>query len=170
MIDAAVSSVKLRSTLDVADCTAIGDLVASTGFFSRGEVALAVELVAETIARGGDSGYQFLIADSPYADHSISAYTCFGRIPATESSFDLYWIAVAPGEQGKGAGRDILLQTELVATEQGATKMFVDTSGRPQYAATRAFYERMGYSVAARLEDFYAPGDSKVIYGKSLPS
>jgi GNAT superfamily N-acetyltransferase len=164
-----LGALQLRSTVEVADCTAIGDLVASTGFFSSGEVALAVELVAETIARGDESGYQFLIADSPYADHSISAYTCFGRIPATESSFDLYGIAVAPGEQGKGTGSNILIQTELVAVEQGATRMFVDTSGRQHYAPTRAFYERMGYTVAARLDDFYAPGDSKVIYSKSLP-
>jgi GNAT superfamily N-acetyltransferase len=169
MIDAGVNAIAWRSRIEPADCAAIGDLVTATEFFSAGEIELAVELVAETIARGTESGYQFLIADSTFADHSISAYTCFGRIPATESSFDLYWIAVAPALQGQGLGRKILSQTEFVASGQGATRMFVDTSGRDQYASTRAFYERMGYSVAAVLEDFYAPGDSKIIYCKSLP-
>jgi hypothetical protein len=46
--------------------------------------------------------------------------------------------------------------------------MYVDTSGRAQYAPTRAFYEHMGYERAAVLEDFYAPGDAKVIYSKIL--
>ena len=46
--------------------------------------------------------------------------------------------------------------------------MYLDTSGRAQYAPTRAFYERKGYRVAARLEDFFAPGDDKVIYVRTL--
>jgi hypothetical protein len=46
--------------------------------------------------------------------------------------------------------------------------MYLDTSGRAQYAPTRAFYEHKGYGVAARLEDFFAPGDDKVIYVRAL--
>jgi ribosomal protein S18 acetylase RimI-like enzyme len=46
--------------------------------------------------------------------------------------------------------------------------MYAETSGRPQYEPTRAFYERMGYQVAARLKDFYAPGDDKVIFARRL--
>jgi hypothetical protein len=34
---------------------------------------------------------------------------------------------------------------------------------------TRAFYERNGFRCEARLKDFYAPGDDRVIYAKILP-
>ena len=47
--------------------------------------------------------------------------------------------------------------------------MYVETAGREQYRPTRAFYEACGYEIAARLDDFYAPGDAKVIYLRVLP-
>jgi len=75
---------------------------------------------------------------------------------------------VAPEEQGRGLGREIIGRSEKVAADLGGTRMFVDTAGRAQYAPTRAFYERMGYEVAAWIDDFYAPGDAKVVYAKAL--
>ena len=59
-----------------------------------------------------------------------------------------------------------LAETEIV--KAGGTRVYVDTSSRKQYAPTRTFYERVGYSKDALLEDFYAPGDGKVIYVKVL--
>jgi len=150
------------------DALAVRSLVDSTGFFSDEEVALAEELVNDVVERGAAAGYEFLFAEAEDARRSLRGYSCFGRIPATRSSFDLYWIAVAPDEQGRGLGREIVRRTEDAIARLGGTRVFVDTSGRTQYAPTRAFYERVGYSVAARLDDFYAPGDAKVIYARSL--
>jgi GNAT superfamily N-acetyltransferase len=138
----------------------------SLAFFSAEEIAVAEELVAEAVAKGADSDYLFLFAEA--ADGDLRGYSCFGRIPATQSSFDLYWIAVAPEEQGRGLGREIIGRSEKIAADLGGTRMFVDTAGREQYAPTRAFYERMGYEVAAWIDDFYAPGDAKVVYAKAL--
>lgn len=157
-----------RTTLQDSDCAAVDRLVGATGFFSAAERRIAVELVEEALARGRDSGYEFLFADDPDRPARLSGYTCFGPIPATESSFDLYWIAVAPDAQRQGLGAKLLRETEKLARQQGATRMFVDTAGRPEYAPTRSFYERMGYSVAADIADFYAPGDARVIYAKAL--
>ena len=47
--------------------------------------------------------------------------------------------------------------------------LYVETSSRPQYEPTRAFYGRLGYHVAAELPDFYGPGDGQVIFAKRLP-
>jgi ribosomal protein S18 acetylase RimI-like enzyme len=95
-------------------------------------------------------------------------YVCFGPIPAIQGSFDLYWIAVAPASQRSGLGARLIREAERLAKIQGATQMFVDTGGSEQYAPTRAFYERMGYRSAAVLENFFAPGDAKIIYVKTL--
>jgi ribosomal protein S18 acetylase RimI-like enzyme len=144
-------------------------LVGETGFFSAEEQDVAVELVVETLSRGKKlSGYEFVFADDAESGNGLLGYSCFGPIPATESSFDLYWIAVAPGQQRNGLGRKLIRESERIAKEQGATQMFVDTAGREQYAPTRAFYERMGYRRAAVLDDFYAPGDAKDIYARYL--
>ena len=44
--------------------------------------------------------------------------------------------------------------------------LVVETSSRGEYASTRRFYEMRGYQSAARVADFYAPGDHRVIYTK----
>jgi ribosomal protein S18 acetylase RimI-like enzyme len=98
----------------------------------------------------------------------LCAYACYGRIPLTQASYDLYWIAVAPDEQRRGLGREVLQKAEAAALAEGAVTMYVDTSGRPQYTSTRHFYERTNYVVAAQFPDFYAPGDDKIIYSKRL--
>lgn len=157
-----------RTNVRAGDRSAVGQLVAATGFFSAAEKEVAVELVDEALTRGRASGYYFVFADSPDQPDRLSGYTCFGPIPATQSSFDLYWIAVAPSEQRNGLGRDLLTESERLAKGMGAGKMFVDTSGRKQYAPTRAFYERMGYHKAAVLDDFYAADDAKIVYAKRL--
>jgi hypothetical protein len=46
--------------------------------------------------------------------------------------------------------------------------VYAETSSRPQYEPTRSFYRACGYRLEARLEDFYAPGDGKVIFLKVL--
>src|SRR5205809_1857885 len=54
-----------------------------------------------------------------------------------------------------------------MTTDQGRL-IVVETSSRADYAPTRAFYERRGYTQAARLPGYYAPGDDLVIYLKDL--
>ena len=149
------------------DADAVERLVAATGFFSDEECRVAVELVEEALAKGRASGYEFVFADAPDG-RSLLGYAYYGPIPATQSSCDLYWIAVSPAQQGKGLGRELAREAERRAHEAGMTHMYVDTSGRAQYATTRAFYERLGYTKTAVLADFYAPGDAKVIYSKEL--
>ena len=156
-----------RTQVQEGDRQAVRELVMATGFFDTAEQEIAVELVDETLARGAESGYRFLFAQDENSG-GLLGYACFGQIPATASSYDLYWIVVAPGEQGKGLGATLLRKAEALCREQGGKRMFVDTAGRKQYAPTRAFYERLGYEAAAVLDDFYADGDAKVIYAKSL--
>lgn len=157
-----------RVTVQESDAAAVYALVRETGFFSESEEEIALELVEETLSMGKASGYEFVFADMPDKPGSLLGYTCYGPIPDTASSFDLYWIAVSPGQQRTGLGSELMRETERLALLQNAKRMFVDTSGREQYAPTRSFYERMGYWQEARLVDFYAPGDDKIIYAKTL--
>jgi ribosomal protein S18 acetylase RimI-like enzyme len=157
-----------RVAVQESDAAAVYALVRQTGFFSASEENIALELVEETLSTGKASGYEFVFADKPGKPGSLLGYTCYGPIPDTASSFDLYWIAVSPEQQRSGLGTELLRETERLALQQNASRMFVDTSGREQYAPTRNFYERMGYREEARLIDFYAPGDDKVIYAKTL--
>ncbi len=150
------------------DRETVRTLVELTGVFSRVEVDVAVELVDERLAKGPSSGYEFVFADR---DGRTIGYTCYGPIALTAGSYDLYWIAVDRSCQGQGIGRLLLEKSEELIRTAGGRRIYIETSSRHDYSATRAFYLRCGYYEEAVLKDFYAPGDDKVIYVKAmLPS
>lgn len=143
----------------------VREIVESTGFFSAAEVDVAVELVDERLAKGEASGYCFVFAE---LDGRTVGYSCYGPIPATAASYDLYWIAVDRDCQGRKYGRILLEESERLIRAAGGQRVYLDTSSRPQYQPTRAFYEHFQFRCEAVLEDFYAPNDGKVIYVKVL--
>lgn len=167
----------LRETLEPRDRPQIEELLKATDFFRPDEIVVALEVFDEFLARGDASGYHFLVLDTspdqnpdqdPTDGPRIEGYSCYGPIPLTLGSWDLYWIAVDPNQQGRGLGRRLVGETEVRAARRGARKLFIETSGRPLYTPTREFYLRCGYRVAAQLQDFYAPGDDKVIFVRDL--
>ncbi|MBM4312876.1 MAG: GNAT family N-acetyltransferase [Deltaproteobacteria bacterium] len=159
------NSIGYRQAVREEDRDGVGRLVRSTGFFSKEECAIAVELVDESLARGSASGYFFLFAEE---EKQLLGYTCFGPIPGSSHSFDLYWIVVDPRTQGQGLGRKLMAESERLMAEQGARRVYADTSSRDQYKPTRAFYLACEYVQEAFLADFYAPDDGKVIFVKVL--
>lgn len=156
-------SLRLAAAAD--DPAAVKRLAEATGYFSAVEVEVAEELVNERLSKGPESGYHFVFAE---LDRKLAGYACYGPVPLTASSYDLYWIVVSPEFQGRGLGRILLQEAERLARQAGGTRLYADTSGRAQYASTRAFYERVGFRREALLEGFYAPGEDKVIYSKLL--
>lgn len=155
----------LREEPHDADVDTIRALVTRTGFFHDYEVAIAVELVEERVKKGEASGYFFLFLED---GKKMLGYTCYGPIACTLSSYDLFWIAVDPAYQGKGWGKLLMQETEKRILARGGTRVYIETSNRPQYASTRQFYLRCGYTLVSLLEDFYAPGDAKATYCKVL--
>jgi ribosomal protein S18 acetylase RimI-like enzyme len=147
------------------DSLAIRRIVESTGFFRTDEVDVAVELVDERLAKGDASGYHFIFADR---GGQTIGYACYGPIACTVGSYDLFWIAVDQAEQGRGLGRELLTEAERLIQERGGRRIYIETSGRPQYLPTRRFYERCGYHTAAVLPEFYDEGDDKVVLCKKL--
>jgi len=154
-----------RYEVTPADVEAIREVTASTGYFHDYEIPVAVELVEERLAKGAASGYEFVIAE---CEGRVIGYTSFGPVPCTQSSFDWYWLAVRPELQGFGFGKQLLQQVLSRAKAMGGTQLFCETSGRPQYATTRAFYEHMGFTLCELLENYYESGDGRATYVKPL--
>jgi ribosomal protein S18 acetylase RimI-like enzyme len=138
-------------------------LTRGTGLFREEEVATAVELLDEHLA--GDDDYRFVGAFD--GDHLVG-YGCWGPTPGTHGTHDLYWIVVDRERQGAGVGTQLLREVEGRLTADGCRLVVVETSARADYAPTRAFYERRGYTRAATIPGYYAPGDDLVIYTKDL--
>jgi D-alanine-D-alanine ligase len=147
---------------DVKDVRMIAE---STGFFNAAELEMASELIEERLELGDASGYYFIFAER---SGKAIGFTCFGPITGTEGSFDLYWIALLDAFRGMGIGKKLLSLTEAKISAMGGHRIYIETSARDQYDPTREFYKACGYTAEAVLKDFYAPGDSKVIYVKVL--
>ena len=159
------SGLSYREEVRVADEEAVRAIVQASGFFSPEEVAIAAELVAERLSQGEQSGYFFLFDEQA---GQVAGYTCFGPISGSTHSFDLYWIAVADTLRHQGIGKDLLSRCEALIGQQGGQRIYIETSARPQYGETVAFYLACGYRQEAFLPDFYAPGDGKIILVKVL--
>ena len=158
--------VRYRSRPRAADVAALRRLVALTGVFDRIELAIAVELIDMRVRLGRKSGYSFFFAERSGA---LVGYCTWGRVPLTRSSYDLYWIVVAPTAQGQGVGQALLQRVEQAVAARGGGRLYIETSSRPIYARTRRFYRAAGYRVVARLREFYASGDDKFMFCKSIP-
>ncbi|HEX4962253.1 MAG TPA: GNAT family N-acetyltransferase [Thermoanaerobaculia bacterium] len=157
--------VTLRRGLETADRAPLEELIRATGFFNPEEIDVAMELVDDRLANGDASHYRFLVGE---VDGEVAGYACWGPIPGSRESADLYWIAVHPRYQGRGVGAVLLRAAEEWMAAAGRPRVYVETSTRPQYDPTRAFYLACGYHLAAELPDFYAPGDGKAVFLRVL--
>jgi D-alanine-D-alanine ligase len=160
-----LSLIRFRAEVQPGDPATVQRLAQASGFFSAAEVAIAVELVEDRLSQGPASGYEFLFAE---CQNRVVGYTCFGPIPGTQYSYNLYWIVVDPCSQGRGIGKTLLKRTEAAIRQRGGRRIYIETSSRHQYAPTQAFYKRCGYRLEAFLEDFYALGDGQLIYSKCV--
>lgn len=150
------------------DRARVAELLVSTAVFSPEEVDVALQLFDASMRSDGPAGAD----DAQLADYEFTGafegerligYACAGPTPATEGTFDLYWLAVDAAAQGKGIGTTLVREVERGLRERGARMLLVETSSRPDYSNTRAFYARCGYTEAARIKDFYAPADDRIM-------
>lgn len=147
------------------DLPALGQLLRGIEQFNAEEVGVAEELLAASAQDPEGSGYHSLVAED---DGEVAGYVCFGPTPMTQSTYDLYWIAVDPGRQGRGLGRALFAGFADKLRALGGVQVRIETSSRELYAATGGFYERLGFQIDGRLRDFYAPGDDLLIFYRKV--
>lgn len=148
------------------DAAGILTIINHIELFSLEEVACIKELWDVFLTQGplGD-GYNFLTAIQSGA---VVGFACFGHRPLTDSSFDLYWIAVDKALQHHGVGSALLKAVEAAIQTRAGHLIIIETSGEEGYLPTRRFYEAHGYRKEADIPDFYKPGDSLILYCKTF--
>lgn len=88
--------------------------------------------------------------------------------PLTQGTWNMRAIAVLPLRQGKGVGAALVKELEARLKALRQRILIVDTSGTAAFDHTRQFYRNNGYVEEARIRDFWASGDDKVIFRKAL--
>lgn len=160
MRDLIVSNLNIRP-LAVEDLTAGKAIVASTGLFPP---EMLDDMTAPFLTRTAPDDLWFVAAQ---ADDLVGLVYCAPE-RMTDRAWKLLLIAVLESEQGRGVGGELTRRVEAALRERGARILLVETSGLPSFERTRAVYRRLGYVETARIPEFYAPGEDKVVFWKAL--
>lgn len=156
--------------LVAADRSGVFRILENAGNFTPEEVGTALELIDEWLELGEHSGYLTYVLESQGEEGSeMLGYVCFGPTPLTESTYDLYWIAVDKSKHRGGVGKRLLKFAEEEIARRGGQMLLVETSSQETYGGTVQFYEKTGYVLVGKIKEYYKPGDDKLIFVKKLP-
>lgn len=155
------------------DRSSIERILRQTQVFLEMEVQCALELIDVYLNNVDQKDY--ILACAVDESDQPRGYVCYGPTPLTAGTYDLYWIAVDPAWHGRGIGRLLVEYVEHQVCEAASSTtparlLIIETSSLPRYESARQLYYRHHYSEVARIPDFYADGDDRVIYAKRLRS
>jgi ribosomal protein S18 acetylase RimI-like enzyme len=150
-----------------ADRAAVLGVVGAVGLFPADELVEVGQMLDAFLTGTADPSDRWVTDDLGSGSAGV-AYYAPERM--TEGTWNLYLLAVAPGVQGAGRGAALVRHVEADLRAVGARVLLIETSGVEDFEAQRRFYRGLGYSEEARIRDFYATGDDKVIFWKSLTS
>jgi ribosomal protein S18 acetylase RimI-like enzyme len=151
-------------TMTQADKTALMALLRDTPEFEPAEVPVAEEVVDASLAAPGQDYYSYAAEEGG----KLLGFITFGSTPLTQSTWDIYWMAVARSARGQGVGGALLRRAEEAIQKAGGHLILIETSSKPNYLNTRRFYRKQGYRQIGRVQDFYAPGDHLVNFEKRV--
>ncbi len=134
--------------------------------FRPSEIKVALEIVDLALMQPDDGDYLIYVAQGEGGD--ILGYVCYGKAPLTDAVYDLYWIVVHPAFWHQGTGTLLLRFAEKDLKSRQARALLIETSSLPPYEAPRLFYLKHQYKEWARIRDYYAVEDHKIIFGKIL--
>ena len=155
--------------LVAADRSGVFRILENAGNFTPAEVGIALELIDEWLELGEHSGYLTYVLEARDPEKSeVLGYVCFGPTPLTESTFDVYWIAVDKSKHRGGVGKRLLKFSEEEVVRRGGKMLLIETSSQETYGGTIQFYERTGYELVGKIPEYYKPGDDKLIFAKRL--
>lgn len=147
-----------------SDLPAFKRIIDATGLFPS---EMLDDMAADIEAIDGDERWLATLADGDEDTAPIALAYCTPE-RMTDGTWNLLLIAVHPEHQGRGVGRALMTHVEGLLAAQGVRVLLVETSGTDEFDRTRAFYRGLDYDEEARIRDYYAAGDDKIVFRKAL--
>lgn len=149
----------------IEDVPQLIELAQATGMFKPFEIQALGEVLDDYFKHNQRLGHLAFTLD---CDGALDGFVYYAPTAMTEGTWHLWWIAVRKDQQARGLGADLLRFAENDIRAHHGRRLFVETSSKPHYEKTRQFYEKHGYEAHALLHDYYAEGDSMVVFRKTL--
>lgn len=146
------------------DKVALLALAEATELFSPEDLEGFAGMMDEQLASGTEGDDVWITDD----EDGLRGAAYYAPEPFAEGVWNLYFIGVHPQEQGKGRGSALMRHVETDLQKRGDRLLLVETSGKDDFALTRTFYKKNGYTEEARIRDYYEDGDDKIIFRKVL--
>jgi ribosomal protein S18 acetylase RimI-like enzyme len=140
------------------------DIVQATDMFTPEEIFFAREQADIFLDQPQQRDYFLVVVEN--ATGRVAGFMSYGPTPLTDGAYDLYWMAVAPQEQGHGYGQELVKWLEKRVRDAGGRMILIETSSQPKYERTRGFYLDLDYKEVSRIPDFYKVGDDRITYVK----
>ncbi|MFA9439521.1 GNAT family N-acetyltransferase [Uliginosibacterium sp. sgz301328] len=86
----------------------------------------------------------------------------------TNNVWNLLMLWVSPSRQRQGIGNALINQIEKELRKKNARLLLVETSSLIDFSAARAFYGKQGFVSEARIRNYYAINEDKVIFTKDM--
>lgn len=147
-------------TIEADDLEPVRAVVADSGLFSP---ELLDGMMAPYLAGAGEAIW--LCAERSGA---VTGFAYAVPEPLTDGTWNMLALGVRSADRRSGVATALTRGTERAAKTLGARLLVVDTSGSEAYEAARSFYAAAGYGEEARIRDYWAAGDDKVVFRKAL--
>jgi ribosomal protein S18 acetylase RimI-like enzyme len=144
------------------DTDALMAIVESSGQFDTDGLAHVKTTLLEYLE--GQSNGLWLTADD---GEPVGVAYCVPE-PVTSGTWNLLMLWTRRDRSNQGHGSALVEYLQVQLAYQAARLLIVETSGLPEYEAARHFYDKCGFSQEARVKNFFAHGDDKLIYTKNL--
>ncbi|WP_298196340.1 GNAT family N-acetyltransferase [Novosphingobium sp.] len=146
--------------MEASDLASVGPIVDATNMFPS---ELLPDMAAPYLA--DPSGPQRWLV---HLAGGVMGVAYYQPEPLTDGTWNLLLIAVQPPAHGQGIGTALMRAVETDLASRGGRLLLVETSGKPEFERTRAFYAGLGYQREAVIRDYYAAGDDKVVFAKLI--
>lgn len=100
------------------------------------------------------------------SSNALLGWSYFSPDQGAIDIWNLWWIGVDPGAQGKGAGTLLLRHAENTVLALKGRLLVIETSAADTTEQARRFYAAQGYLEYGRIPDFYSVGEAKVIFAR----
>lgn len=147
-----------------SDKPAVMDILRKMEMFTPAEIAVAEEQMDIVFDQPEQKDYNELVIED--TSGRVAGWMSWGPTPMTQGTYDLYWIVVARDAQGQGLGKVLVRWLEDHVHRENGRLILIETASQADYEPTRQFYLKQDYREAARIRDYYKPGDDRIIYAK----